>query len=93
MGWPGVLTFFRWLRRRWRKESGGPQIVKVETKLWPSSEPALISPKSGHPRTRQPLSRDIKDQMGGAVRSYFEAEYDVDARRWKIGKRVAKQIW
>jgi hypothetical protein len=91
--WSVFVTLFRWLSARWRRETAGPQIVKVETKLWPSSEPALIYPRSGNPRTRQRLSADIKDQMGGAVRGYFEAEFDVDARHWKLGKRVSNQAW
>jgi hypothetical protein len=36
---------------------------------------------------------DIKDQMGGAVRGYFEAEFDIEARRGKLGRRVDNQAW
>jgi hypothetical protein len=68
-----------------------PEIVKVQRLLYPRNGPALIYDQKRERQQQVELPDDVRHQMGGELKAYFEAEWS--RNKWRIGKRVAKQPW
>lgn len=70
------------------------EIVKVQIPLAGNSGTLpMIYDKLRKRTSLQPLDAAAVKAMGYDVKAFFEARWDVNSRQWKLGQRVASQLW
>lgn len=70
------------------------EIVKVQIPLAPSGGPALVYAEGRkNVEFKHRLPDHVAAELLGCPRAFFEGEWDANAMRWKLGKKVEDQSW
>lgn len=70
------------------------EIVKVQIPLAPTkSAMPMIYDKLRKRVVSQPLDDASRQSMGHDIKGFFEAEWNPKSKQWKLGQRVASQLW